>query len=71
MGKAYAMLAPSSDNIIDLGPIKKKRKKKKGSVAACSLKKKKNGNTDNFFVAPRVKQEEVSFCRDPDNSVRL
>jgi len=32
MGKAYAMLAPSSDNIIDLGPIKKKEKRERSCM---------------------------------------
>ncbi|TKY54138.1 hypothetical protein E2542_SST18544 [Spatholobus suberectus] len=53
----------ASDNKNDLVPVTKRRRR----LTACS-RAKKNSNTANFFVVPRVKQEEASFCPDPDNS---
>lgn len=52
-----------SDNKNDLVPVTKRRRR----LTACS-RAKKNSNTANFFVVPRVKQDEASFCPDPDNS---
>ncbi|KAG5023877.1 hypothetical protein AAZX31_07G230800 [Glycine max] len=52
-----------SDNKNDLVPVTKRRRR----LTACS-RAKKNSNTANFFVVPRVNQEEASFCPDPDNS---
>ncbi|XP_061349219.1 uncharacterized protein LOC133294547 [Gastrolobium bilobum] len=52
-----------SDNKNDLVPVTKRRRR----LTACS-RAKKNSNTSNFFVVPRVKQEEASFFLDLDNS---
>ncbi|KAK7387885.1 hypothetical protein VNO78_22683 [Psophocarpus tetragonolobus] len=53
-----------SDNRNDLVPVTKRRRR----LTACS-RAKKNSNTANFFVVPRVNQDEASFCPVPDNSI--
>ncbi|KAL2339047.1 hypothetical protein Fmac_013493 [Flemingia macrophylla] len=52
-----------SDNQNDLVPVTKRRRR----LTACS-RAKKNSNTANFFVVPRVKQDEASFSPVTDNS---
>ncbi|KAK7363595.1 hypothetical protein VNO77_05743 [Canavalia gladiata] len=61
--KCQSLQRMVSDNNNDLVPVTKRRRR----LSACS-RAKKNSNTANFFVVPRVKQEEVSFCSDLDNS---
>ncbi|XP_004508277.1 uncharacterized protein [Cicer arietinum] len=61
--KCQSLQKMVSDNIKDLLPITKRRKR----LTPCS-RAKKNDNAANFFEVPRVKQEEVGFCLDPDNS---
>ncbi|KAJ1395369.1 hypothetical protein SESBI_33522 [Sesbania bispinosa] len=61
--KCQSLQRMVSDNKNDLVPVTKKRRR----LTACS-RVKKISNTANFFVVPRVKPEEVSFCQDLDHS---
>ncbi|KAJ1395200.1 SANT domain [Sesbania bispinosa] len=61
--KCQSLQRMVSDNKNDLVPVTKKRRR----LTACS-RVKKISNTANFFVVPRVKPEEISFCQDLDNS---
>ncbi|KAK7264620.1 hypothetical protein RJT34_32229 [Clitoria ternatea] len=61
--KCQSLQRMVSDSKNGLVPVTKRRRR----LTACS-RAKKNINTANFFVVPRVKEEEASFCQDPDNS---